>query len=71
MTNIAEGFDCESEAEFARFLDIARRSSMEVQSLLYTAFDIEYITEVQLKEDYEQARKTKALIGGFPHSLKK
>ena len=71
MTNIAEGFDCESKAEFARFLGFARRSVVEVQSLLYTAFDIEYITEVQLKEHYEHARKTKALIGGFPHSLKK
>ena len=54
-----------------RFLGIARRSVVEVQSLLYTAFDIEYITEIQLKEYYEQARKTKALIGGFKHSLKK
>jgi four helix bundle protein len=69
MTNIAEGFDCESKAEFARFLGIARRSAVEVQSLLYTAFDIEYITEVQLKEHYEQARKTKALIGAFKRSL--
>ena len=71
MTKIAEGFDCESKAEFARFLGFARRSAVEVQSLLYTAFDIEYITEPQLKEHYEQARKTKALIGGFKHSLKK
>ena len=30
MTNIAEGFDCESTAEFARFLGIARRSAVEV-----------------------------------------
>lgn len=71
MTNIAEGFDCESKAEFARFLGIARRSAVEVQSLLYTAFDIEYITEKQLKEHYEPARKTKALIGGFKRSLSK
>ena len=71
MTNIAEGFDCESRIEFARFLGIARRSAVEVQSLLYTAFDVEYITEEQLKEHYEQARKTKALIGGFKKSLKK
>jgi four helix bundle protein len=49
MTNIAEGFDCESKAEFARFLGIARRSVVEVQSLLYTALDVEYITEVLLK----------------------
>jgi four helix bundle protein len=71
MTNIAEGFDCESKAEFARFLGISRRSAVEVQSLLYTAFDIEYITETQLKEHYEQARKAKALIGGFKKSLRK
>ncbi len=71
MTNIAEGFDCESKVEFARFLGIARRSAVEVQSLLYAAFDSEYINETQLKEYYEQARRTKALIGGFKHSLKK
>ena len=71
MTNIAEGFDCESKAEFARFLGIARRSAVEVQSLLYTALDIEYIDKTQLREHYEQARKTKALIGGFKNSLKK
>jgi four helix bundle protein len=71
VSNVAEGFDCESKTEFARFLGYARRSVVEVQSLLYTAFDIEYITEPQLKEHYEQARKTKALIGGVKHSLKK
>jgi four helix bundle protein len=71
MTNVAEGFDCESKAEFARFLGFARRSAVEVQSLLYTAFDVGYITDTQLKEYYEQARKTKALIGGFKKSLSK
>jgi four helix bundle protein len=71
MTNIAEGFDCESKAEFARFLGFARRSAVEVQSLLYAAFDIQYITETEFNEYYEQARKTKALIGGFKHSLKR
>ncbi len=35
MTNIAEGFDCESKREFSRFLGIARRSAVEVQSLLF------------------------------------
>ncbi|HEU4743754.1 MAG TPA: four helix bundle protein, partial [Anaerolineales bacterium] len=57
-------------AEFARCLGFARRSAVEVQSLLYAAFDIQYITEKELKEYYEQARKTKALIGGFKHSLR-
>jgi len=70
MSNIAEGFDCESKVEFARFLGIARRSAVEVQSLLYASLDIGYITEEQCQEYYEQARKTKALIGGFKRSLK-
>ena len=71
MNNIAEGFDCESKVEFARFLGIARRSAVEVQSLLYAALDVEYIDQAQFNTYYEQARKTKALIGGFKRSLTK
>ncbi len=71
MANIAEGFDCESNAEFARFLGFARRSAVEVQSLLYAALDIGYIDETQFREYYEQAQKTKALVGGFKHALQK
>jgi four helix bundle protein len=47
MTNIAEGFDCESKIEFARFLGIARRSAVEVQSLLYAAPDTGYIKKLR------------------------
>lgn len=71
MANIAEGFDCESKAEFARFLGFSRRSAVEVQSLLYTALDIGYITEDVFHTLYDQASKTKALVGGFMNSLKK
>lgn len=70
MTNIAEGFDCESNVEFARFLVIARRSSVEVQSLLYAALDIGYIDQDTLKAYYEQAFKTKGLINALKRSLK-
>ena len=70
MTNIAEGFDCESKVEFARFLGFARRSAVEVQSLLYAAFDVGYINEQTFNAEYQQAEKTKALIGGLKHSLK-
>ena len=70
MTNIAEGFDCESKLEFARFLGIARRSAVEVQSLLYAALDVGYIDQESFRIEYQQAEKTKALIGGLKHSLK-
>jgi len=69
MSNIAEGFDCESKVEFGRFLGIARRSGVEVQSLLYVAMDVGYINENEFAAHYEQARKTKALIGAFKNSL--
>ena len=71
MTNIAEGFDCDSNAEFARFLGYARRSAVEVQSLLYAALDVDYISQSEFELHYEQSRKTKALIGGFKYSLTK
>ena len=71
MTNIAEGFDCDSKVEFARFLGIARRSAVEVQSLLYVAADVGYIADEIFQQHYAQATKAKALIGGFKHSLTK
>jgi len=70
MTNIAEGFDCESNLEFARFLVIARRSSVEVQSLLYAALDVGYVDENTCKTYYDQAYKTKGLINALKRSLK-
>ena len=71
MTNIAEGFDFESTADFARFLGIARRSAVEVQSLLYAALDVVYIKEDSFHSLYERARKCKALIGGLEHGILK
>ena len=71
MTNIAEGFDCESTAEFARFLGIARRSAVEVQSLLYVALDVGYITQEIFRAHYDQAKKCKALIGGLKKGMLK
>ena len=71
MTNIAEGFDCESTAEFARFLGFARRSAVEVQSLFYAALDVEHIKQDVFKSYYEQAKKCKALIGGLKQGILK
>lgn len=71
MTNIAEGFDCESTAEFARFLGIARRSAVEVEALLYAALDAKHIEPDVFKSHYEQAKKCKALVGGLKQGILK
>jgi hypothetical protein len=42
-----------------------------VQSELYVALDEAYITEVEFKEAYEQARRTRAAIRGFISYLEK
>jgi len=71
MTNIAEGFDNESSVEFARFLGMARRSAVEVQSLCYAALDVMHINQDVFQLCYDQAKKTKAIIGGLKQSVLK
>jgi len=44
MANIAEGFGSDTNAQFIAFLGYARRSAVEVQSLLYVALDRQYIS---------------------------
>ena len=65
LNRVAEGFDSGTNAEFIRFLRYAKRSCTEVQSELYVALDEEYISPNEFKDVYEQARRTRAAIGGF------
>jgi len=71
MHNIAEGFDSGTQAEFIRFLKMARRSASEVQSELYLALDRKYITSDQLKTAYDLATEAKRLINGLIAYLRK
>lgn len=71
MSNIAEGYAKNGDKEFARFLDIAKGSVIEVQSLLYVALDVKYISEQEFKHLQELANQTAALIGGFTSYLRK
>jgi len=70
MTNIAEGFERGSGAEFGRFLDIAKASAGEVRSLLYVAEDLSYLSgsEAQgMRSEYEALSKS---IAAFRRTLK-
>ena len=72
MSNIAEGFEIGSDAEFVRFLGYARRSVSETQSQLYAALDQNYITSETFDEIYTKAniteRQINALIGFLVHT---
>jgi len=52
MANIAEGFGRFSDKEFANFLNIAKGSATEVQSHLYVALDLKFISNDQFDNLY-------------------
>jgi four helix bundle protein len=54
MANIAEGFGRHSDKDFANFLTIAHASLSEVQSHLYIALDLNYISIQIFQEMYER-----------------
>ena len=70
MANIAEGFDCDTDPEFIRFLSYAFRSATEVQSHLYVAIDQHFISQEEFDKVYNKATETKNLIGGFMRYLR-
>jgi four helix bundle protein len=45
MSNIAEGFESQTQALFIRYLGIAKASAGEVRSQLYVTRDLNYLTE--------------------------
>jgi four helix bundle protein len=70
ISNVAEGFARKSDRDFARFLDMARGSCSEVQSLLYVALDVGHISQQQFDQLYESADVTAGLIGRLTISLR-
>ncbi len=65
MSNIAEGFESNTDKERINFLNYARRSCGEVRNDLYAALDDNYINENDFEKIYEQACITGKLISGF------
>lgn len=70
-SNIAEGFDRNSDKEFTQFLVIARASASEVKSQLYIALDRGYIEQGDFATISQQANSVTNLINGFIRYLRK
>jgi four helix bundle protein len=71
MHNIAEGRDAGTDLEFIRFLKMARRSCSEVQSQLYLALDLKYVSEAELGSTRALADEVKKLVNGLIAFLRK
>jgi four helix bundle protein len=69
MSNIAEGFDSNSNKSFINFLNYSFRSTSEVQSILYVAIDQDYIQQKEFDSLYDNCNKIKSLIGGLKRYL--
>ncbi|PID58196.1 MAG: four helix bundle protein [Ignavibacteriae bacterium] len=55
LTNIAEGLERDSNPEFKRFLNYSKGSAGEVRTLIYIAYDLNYITKKEFKINLEQS----------------
>ena len=64
-SNIAEGFERNTDKEVIYFLYVAKASSAEVRSQLYLALDLNHITKIEFDELFENVSDISKLISGF------
>ena len=70
-SNIAEGFERDTDKEFKRFLYISKASCAEVRSQLYLASDLDYINSVDFEDLSLKTIVISRLLGSFIKYLKK
>ncbi len=70
ISNIAEGFARQTDKEFVQFLYMAKGSVAEVQSQLYVASDLSYLSQDEFIRLYSKADEVARLISGFIRYLK-
>ena len=64
-SNIAEGFERNTDKEFIYFLYVSKASAGEVRSQLYLALDLNYVSQIEFDELYLNVSDISKLISGF------
>ena len=70
-SNIAEGFERDSERDFIRFLRYAKGSCGELRTQVYIGINIGYIERSIGKTWVNETREISAMLVGFINSIKK
>jgi len=69
MSNVAEGFGRFTRPEFRRFITIARGSAAEVQSQLYLARDLGYLSEPEHQDLNARCLEISRMLAALRTSL--
>jgi len=65
MSNISEGFESQTQAQFIRYLGIAKASAGEVRSQIYVSRDLDYISQEQFTQVFALAEKASRQTARF------
>lgn len=71
MNNIAEGFERDSNVDYARFLYIAKASAGEVRSMAYAGLDLGYFKQDQFDQIHQLATRCSKTTWGLIKSVVK
>ena len=65
MSNIAEGFESLTQAQFLEYLGRSKASAGEVRCQLYIALDLKYVTQEQFTQVFDLADKSSRQLARF------
>lgn len=65
ISNIAEGYESRTQAQFINYLGTAKASAGEVRAQLYIALDQKYLSQEQFQQAFNLAEKASRQIHNF------
>lgn len=65
MSNIAEGFESDTQQQFVTYLGYAKASAGEVRAQLYVAMDVGYVSEATFQELFAQVETCSRQLSRF------